>query len=159
MNVKLKGYIKTEAIVSAFLNFFINGIIAFLIYNKLDYVPTNVISISIDLLLTCILIFIISAFFCRASLLRTKTAGLFKSNNNLIQKLSYLFHTPLLYGLVLGTLTAIILSLFFSSLIAFFRIYIIPFEWYVVLKALFTALMGSGATVLTLYVGIHTFEK
>jgi len=159
MTNQLKRYIKTEAIISAIINFIINGMIAFLIYHKVVYVTLDIISIFIDLLLTCLLIFIISTLFCQASLKRTKTLGLFKSNSGLIHKLSSLFKNPLLYGLVLGTLTAIILSLLISLLSAILSVYSIPFEWYVVFKAIFTALLGGGITVLTLYTGIHSLKK
>jgi hypothetical protein len=33
-------------------------------------------------------------------------------------------------------------------------IYALPFDWYVVLKVLFTALLAGGITRLTLYAGI-----
>ena len=41
MNAKIKSYLKAEAIVAAAFNFFINGMIAALIYHKADRVSTD----------------------------------------------------------------------------------------------------------------------
>ena len=158
MTDELKGYIKIEAKVSAAFNFFINGMIAALVYHKADIVPTNVVSIPIDLLLTCLLIFILSAYFCRASLRRTKTAGLLESNNRLLRRLGRLLRHPLLYGLALGTFTAVVLSVLVAPVFALLGVGSLRFGWYVVLKVLFTALLGGGVTVLTLYAGMCRYE-
>ena len=53
MSNELKSYLKTEMIIAAAFNLFINGMVAALIHHKADYVPTDVISIAIDLTATC----------------------------------------------------------------------------------------------------------
>jgi hypothetical protein len=154
MTDELKAYIRIETVVAAAFNFFINGMIAALVYHKADYVPTDAISICIDLVLTCLLMFILCACFCRASLKRTKTAGLLEGGSALLRRAGRLLRYSLLYGFVLGILAAIILSAVTVPLFTLLGIYALPFDWYVVLKVLFTALLAGGITRLTLYAGI-----
>jgi hypothetical protein len=155
MTQELKSYIRIETIVAAAFNFFINGMIAALVYHKADYVPTNAISICLDLVLTCLLMCILSAYFCRASLRRTKTAGILEGSGALLKRFGRLLRYPLLFGLVLGLVAAVILSALTVPLFAWLGIYTLPFGWYVVLKVLFTAVFSGGITRFTLYAGMH----
>jgi len=154
MNGELKGYLKMETIVAAAFNFFINGMIAALIYHKADYVATDVISIAIDLICTCLFIFLITAFFCRASVKRTKTEGILPTNSRIVRFLSKLFRLPVLFSIVMGLAAAIILSILIAPLFALFKIYAIPFGAYIALKSVFASLFGGGVTLLELYLGM-----
>lgn len=151
---EIKAYIRLETKVSAAFNFFINGMLAALIYHKADTVPTNIVSIPIDLLLTCLLMCILSAYFCSSSLKRTKTAGIFESPRKLFGFLGRMLKYPLLYGLATGTLAAIILSALIAPAFMLIGISTIPFFWYVALKALFATALGSGVSALALYSGM-----
>lgn len=155
MTKELRDYIRLETLVAAALNFFINGMIAALIYHKADAVSLNSVSISIDLLSTCLLILILAAYFCRASLKRTKTAGILEHGGMLVRRIGRLLAYPLLYGLVLGTLTAVVLTTLTLLFFALLGVYELPFYWYVAIKALFAMILGSGVTVLTLNAGMR----
>ena len=154
MNKEIKGYIKAEAIVAAAFNLFINGMLAALIYHKTDYVPAGAVSILIDLAFTCLLIFILTALFSRASVKRTKTIGVLETGNRMIRSMSKLFRRPVLFGLVMGVITAVILSALTVPVFVLLGIEYLPFGVYIVLKCVFTALLGGGATVLELYAGM-----
>ena len=154
MNKELKIYIKTEMIIAAAFNFFINGMVAALIYHKADYVPTDVISIAIDLTATCLFTFIISALFCRASVRRTKTAGILETKSRFMRFLSKLFRRPVLFGAVTGLVAAAVLWIVTAPLFALLGITALPFGVYVALKCVFAALLGSGVTLLELYSGM-----
>ena len=150
MTDELKAYIRLEATVSAGFNLFINGMLAALIYHKADVVPANIISIPIDLLLTCWLMFILSAYFCRASLKRTKTAGILEGGGKLLRRLGRLIRYPLLYGLALGTLAAALLSVLTVPFLMLIGISVLPFYGYVALKSAFAMSLGYGITILTM---------
>ena len=94
MNAELKAYFSIQAKIAAAFNFFINGMIAGLIYHTAEVVPTDVVSIAIDLVITCLLIFTITAFFCRAGLKSTKTQGILPPANNFVRFLARLFRIP-----------------------------------------------------------------
>lgn len=64
---------RTQTAIAAAVNIFIGGMIAFLIYHKADFVPMDTYSIAVDLLITCLLTFVITTLFSRASLRRYKT--------------------------------------------------------------------------------------
>jgi hypothetical protein len=76
----LKAYVRLKAAVSAALS----GRLAALIHHNADAVPTNIVSISIDLLFTCGLMFILSGYFGRASLRRSKTMDILDSENQIL---------------------------------------------------------------------------
>ena len=154
MTKELKAYIRLEAIVSAAFNFFINGMFAALIYHNADTVATNIISIPIDLLLTCWLMFILSAYFCRSSLKRTNTAGILESGGVLINFLGRMLRIPILYGIIPGTITAAILSAMAVPLFVLLGVSALPFGWYIALKTLFAAVLGGFVTAVTLYSGM-----
>ena len=154
MNKELKSYLKTEMIIAAAFNFFINGMITALIHHKADYVATDVISIAIDLTCTCAFTFIISALFCRASVRRTKTAGILEAGNPFIRFSSKLFRHPILFGVVTGITAAVMLFALTALFFLWLGIYALPFGIYVALKCVFTALLGGGATLLALYSGM-----
>ena len=154
MNVEIKSYIKAEAIVAAAFNFFINGMIAALIYHKADIVPTDAISIAIDLTATCLLLFILTALFCRASVRRTKTAGALKIGSRIVNFLSKLFVRPVLFGALAGIFAAFVLFTLTAPLFAVLGISTLPFGVYVALKCVFTSLLGGGVTAFELYLGM-----
>ncbi len=159
MTNELRAYIRLEAAVAAAFNFFINGMLAALIYHKADFVPINIISIPIDLVLTCWLMWILTAYFCRASLKRTKTAGILDGGGQLLRRLGRFLRYPLLYGFALGAFTAVVLSMLAVPLCALLGIYALPFGWYVALKVLFAMLLGGGVTRLTLTAGIQQYKS
>ena len=66
MNRELAVYLRLQATIATTFNFFIGGMIAALIYHKADFVPTDTISIAIDITITCLLTFAITTPFCRA---------------------------------------------------------------------------------------------
>jgi hypothetical protein len=154
MNKELKIYLKTEMIIAAAFNFFINGMVAGLIHHKADYVATDVISIAIDLTCTCLFTFITTALFCKASLKRTKTSGILETGSRVIRFLSRLFRRPVLFGALTGIAAAIALYALTASILALLGIQMLPFGVYIVLKCVFSALMGCCATVTCLYSGM-----
>lgn len=78
MNRELAVYLRLHATIATTFNFFIGDMIAALIYHKADFVPTDTISIAIGITITCLLIFVITTPFCRASLNRDKTGAFFR---------------------------------------------------------------------------------
>lgn len=158
MTDELKAYIRLETAVAAAFNFFINGMVAALVYHKADYVPTDAISIIIDLVFACLLMCVLCAYFCRASLKRTKTARILEGGGAMLRRFGRLLRYPLLYGFVLGIIAAFVLSAVTVPLFAWLGVNMLPFGWYVVLKVLFAALLGGGVTRLTLYAGMYASE-
>ena len=154
MTKEIRSYIKAEAIVAAAFNFFINGMIAALIHHKADTVAMDVISIAIDLTLTCLSIVILTALFSRASVRRTKTAGILESKSRLIRFSGGLYQRPVLFGALIGFITAAVLFTLTAPVFALLEIYALPFGVYVALKCIFAALLGGGAVALELYAGM-----
>jgi len=154
MNNELKSYLKTEMIIAAAFNFFINGMCAGLIHHKADNVATDIISIAIDLTATCLFTFIISAMFCKASLKRTKTAGILETKNRFMRFSGKLFQRPVLFGAVMGVAAAAVLWVLTASLFMLLGIYALPFGLYVALKCIFAAFLGGGVALLELYSGM-----
>lgn len=154
MNEEIRDYLRIEAMVAAAFNFFINGMIAALIYHKVDMVPTDTLSIAIDLTLTCLFTFTVTAFFCRASLQRTQTFGILEPGSQLLRRLSRLFRRPLLFGVLLGLATAAILFAAIAPVFTLLGFRAIPFGWYIALKTIFCALLGGGVTLIELYAGM-----
>ena len=158
MTREIKAYLKTEMIIAAAFNFFINGMIAALIYHKADYVPTDIVSIAIDLTATCLFTVTISALFCRASVKQTKTAGILETKSRLIRFSSKLFWHPVLFGVLMGLAFAVVLWVLTAPLFVMLGIAALPFVVYVALKCVFAALLGGGITLLELYSGICKAE-
>ncbi|MCL2709188.1 MAG: hypothetical protein FWF03_08755, partial [Defluviitaleaceae bacterium] len=104
---EIKNYIKAESTVAAAFNFFINGMAAALIHHKADRVATDPVSIAIDLFVTCLSICVLTALFSRASVKRTKTAGIIESASGVQCLLSKLFRRPILFGAVTGGCAAV----------------------------------------------------
>lgn len=154
MNKEIKAYIKTEAIIAAAFNFFINGMVAALIHHKADTVATDAISIAIDLTATCLLIFILTAFFSRASLKRTKKESVLENGSRMIRFLSRLLRHPALFGMLMGIAAAIVLFALTTQIFSLLSIGTLPFGVYVALKCVFSAILGGGATALELYLGM-----
>jgi hypothetical protein len=149
------AYLGLEAKVSAAFNFFINGMIAALIYHKADLVPADTISLSIDLVITCLLMFILTALFCKSSLKRTKTTGILPPGSKMVRRLSRLYRRPVLFGTVLGLAAAIVLFALAAPVLALLGFKSIPFGIYVFLKSTGCALLGSAANQVSLYAGLH----
>ena len=154
MTGELKSYIRTEAIIAAFYNLFINGMCAGLIHHKADYVATDIVSIAIDLMATCLFTFIISALFCRASLRRTKTVGILETKSRIMRVSNKLFRTPALFGVVMGVIAAVVLWVLTATLFTLLGIYFLQFGAYVALKCLFAAFLGGGVAALELFSGM-----
>lgn len=154
MNKEIKAYLRLEAAVAAAFNFFINGMIAALIYHKADWVPADTVSLAIDLTLTCFLISAISVPFCRASLRRTKTEGIRETKNPLLRRLGCMARRPALFGASLGLTTVSVLFALIAPVFALLKISTIPFAGYVVLKPLLGALLGALVTLTALYAGM-----
>ena len=159
MGKELAGYIKTEAIVSAAFNFFINGMAAGLIHHRADTVAVDPISIAIDLVSTCIMTFTLNALFTRVSVKRTKTIGILESSNRIIRFLSRMFRHPVLFGLVTGIIASVILYIPAALIFILSGIMSIPFGVYVIIKCLFALIIGGGATALELYLGMNSNAK
>jgi hypothetical protein len=158
MNKELMAYLGLEAKVSAAFNFFINGMISALIYHKADFVPADNISLAIDLLLTCLLMFILTALFSTASLRRTNTIGILEPGNKAIRKLSRLFRRPILFGLLMGMATAAVLFALAAPVFALLGVKTFTFSAYIALKAVGCALLGGTVTMTALYLGLFRVE-
>ena len=154
MNAELKRYLKIEMTIAAAFNFFINGMVAALIYHMVDNVPTDIISIAIDLTATCLFTFILCSLFCRASVRRTKTAGILETKNRFTGFWSRLFRRPVLFGLLAGLASAAVLYLLTAPLFLLLGIYALPFGVYIALKCVFSLLFGGGVTFFALYSGM-----
>lgn len=154
MNKEIRAYLHLEVMVAAAFNFFINGMVAALIYHKADMVPTDTLSIAIDLTLTCIFIFAITAFFSWGSLRRSKNVGIFEPGSKLLRHLSRLFRRPLLFGILLGLATAAVLFAVIAPIFALLGLQAIPFGLYIALKTIFCALLGGSAALTELYAGM-----
>ena len=154
MNEQIKSYIKTESAISAAFNFFINGMAAALIYHKADIVPTDIVSIAIDLLISCVSICVLTALFSKASVKRTKTLGILETERKAVRFISRLFRRPAVFGVLAGMASAVII---YIPTVLFFVLtgtLSIAFGLYVVLKSLFAALAGGVITALELYAGM-----
>lgn len=159
MNDQVKAYLRVEVVVSAAFNFFINGMIASLIYHKVDYIPADPVSIGVDLLLTCVPVFILTALFDSASLRRAKGTGLYASERKHVQELGRLFRCPLLFGAAAGLAVAAVLTALAAPVLFLLDVTTVSFWTYIVAKPVFTAVLGSGGTLLMLYIGICGGER
>lgn len=158
MNEELMAYLGLEAKVSAAFNFFINGMISALIYHKADSVPVDNVSLAIDLILTCLLMFILTALFSTASLRRTNTIGILAPGNKATRKLSRLFRRPILFGLLMGMATAAVLFVLAAPVLALLGVGTLTFGTYIALKATGCALLGGTVTMTALYLGLLRVE-
>jgi hypothetical protein len=146
--------IKIHAIISAAFNFFINGMIAALIHHKADTVSADTADIAIDLIITCISIFILTALFSGANVRQANTAGTLETASRTIRFLSGLFRRPILFGVLLGIVAAVFFFGITAPVFALLKIRTLPFGVYVALKCAFTALLGGAAAALDMYVGM-----
>ena len=158
MNGQLKAYFRVQAVIAAAFNFFINGMIAGLIYHAAAEVPTNIISIAIDLIITCLLTFTITAFFVRAGLKSTKTAGILPPANRFARFLARLFRAPLGFGVLMGLIVGVALFIVIGPAFTLAGISTLPFYIYVPAKSLFSMLLGSGVTIIEMYAGMRKTE-
>ncbi|MPM01861.1 hypothetical protein SDC9_48101 [bioreactor metagenome] len=154
MHKEIRDFLSLQAKVSGAFNFFINGMAASLIYHKADTVPTDMVSLVIDLTLTCLFTFMINALFCSANLKSCKLAGILPGRNKLFKFLSRLFRKPLLFGAVIGFAASAALFLLVAPIFAFLGLNTLPFGVYITLKVLFCAPLGGAATLLELYSGM-----
>ena len=135
--------------------------LAGLIYHSAETVPTDAISIAVDLLSTCLLTFTVTAFFVRASLKSTKTIAIAPPVNKAFRIFAKLYSAskkgiiyPLRFGIPIGLITAIVLYAIIAPLFALFKIPELPFYIFVLLKSLSCMLFGSGVTVFEMYTGM-----
>lgn len=158
MNSEIKAYISIEVKIAAAFNFFINGMISSLIYHKADMVQVDAISLAIDFTITCLCIYILTSFFIKASLKRTNTAGILAPYNKLHLFLGKLFKKNIIFGILLGFLTALTLFAVISSTFGIFGIKVLSFDWYIAFKPSYCALLGAGAAVLEMISGMCKAE-
>lgn len=154
MNRELAAYLRMQAAIIAAFNFFIGGMIAALIYHKADFVPTDVISIAIDLTLTCLLTFAITTPFIRASLRRDKTAGIIAAKSATARRLARLSRRPALMCAILGLGTALILFALTAPIFTLLGVTALPFYLYIALKSVFCAALGAFVACIVLYSGM-----
>ncbi|MCL2129755.1 MAG: hypothetical protein FWH35_05310 [Treponema sp.] len=154
MNNEIKAYLKTEAAISGAFNFFINGMAAALIYHKADSVSVDLVSLAIDLFITCTSICMLTAFFSKASLKRTKTCGILAGGGRPIRLLNHLFRHTFLFSVLAGLISATVIFALAASFSTLLAITDIPFGVYITLKCIFTALLGGGITACELYLGM-----
>jgi len=154
MNRELAVYLRFQAVIAAAFNFFIGGMVVALIYHKADCVPTNVISIAIDMTITCLLTFAITTPFCRASLRRDKTGGVLAAKTPTARLLARLSRRSVLLCVSLSLCTAFILFALTASFFALLEVTAMPFYLYVALKSVFSAALGAFATCTVLYAGM-----
>lgn len=158
MTRELLNYLRLQATISAAFNFFIGGMIAALIYHKADIVPTDAISTTIDITITCLLTFSITTPFCRISLRRDKTGGVLAVKNLPARLLARLFYSPVLMCGSLGICVALILSALTALIFSLLHVVAMPFYTYIALKSLFCAVLGAFVTCTVLYAGMHIIE-
>jgi hypothetical protein len=159
MNDELKAYLRLEAIVSAAFNFFINGMISAVIHHKADAVPADPLSLTFDLVLTCLLIFILGSFFSAASLRRSNTYGILETGGRFFKYLSRLFRRPILFGAGSGVLASLLLLAVLASLFALSDVRSVPFYIYITVKPVACALLGGGYSLTVLYSGMQKTES
>ena len=165
MNKELKAYFSIEAKIGGAFNFFINGMIAGLIHHAAVMVSTDIISLAIELLSTCVLTFTITACFVRAGLKSTKTTAILPPANGFVRFLARLYNAsakgivyPLRFGVPAGFLAAVALYIITAPLFTFLKISALPFYAFVLGKSFFCMLFGAGVTVLEMYVGMCKTE-
>jgi len=154
MPKELAAYLRLQATVAAAFNFFISGMIAALIYHKAEVVPTDTVSIAIDLTLSCLLTFVVTAPFCRASLRRDRTAGVLPAKTRTDRLLAFAFHRPVLTSLLPGFCAALLLFIPAAAIFALLSVTALPFYVYIAIKSVFAALLGALATCSILYAGM-----
>ena len=154
MNRELAVYMRIQASVSAAFSFFIGGMVAALDYHKADFVPTDATSTTIDITITCLLTFAIIAPFCRASLHRDKTWGVITAKAPPARLLAWLFRRPVLLIVSLGLGAALILFALTALFFALLGVTAVPFYLYVLLKSMFSAMLGAFATCMVLFAGM-----
>lgn len=154
MNEEIKGYLKAEAAVASAFGFFINGMITALEYRNADSVPTNIVSIAIDLTATCLLMFAIITPFCKSSLKRTNTIGILPARSRVVRAVSRLFRRPVLFVVSMALLFAVIFYVPTALIFLLLGVYQIPFWIYLVLKCVFCAALGGFITVMELCAGM-----
>ena len=165
MNEELKTYFGIQAKIAAAFNFFISGMIAALIHHAETEVLTDVISIAIDFLITCILTFTVTAYFVRAGLKSTKTVAILPPANGLICFFARLYNAskkgviyPLRFGVLIGLAAAVGFFVLTAPWFLLFDIRALPFYFYVLLKSLFCMLLGGGVTLFEMYAGMCKTE-
>jgi len=154
MSRELASYLRLHAVIAAAFNLFIGGLIASLLYHKADVVPTDPVSIAIDLLITCLLTFAISTPFCRASLRRDGTGGVLSMNSPPARLLAWLFYRPAIMSVSLGICVALALFALLASLFTLLGVTDMPFYPYIAFKSALCAALGAFATVTMLYAGM-----
>lgn len=154
MNKEIRAFLSLQAKVSGAFNFFISGMIASLIYHKADVVPTGTVSLAIDLILTCLLTFILNALFCKASLTSSKTTGILDNGNKFIRQLSRLFRRPLLFGTLIGLAAAAVLFVLIAPVFALLGLKSLPFGIYILVKTIFSTVLGGASALMELYIGM-----
>lgn len=159
MNKEIAAYLRIQAAIAAAFSFFIGGMIAALIYHKADFVPTDIISIAIDLTIICVLTFAITAPFSRASLRRDRTGGIIAAKSPPERLLAWLFRRPVLLSAAPGLFTALMLFALTAPLFALLGVTALPFYVYIALKATFSAALGAFAACTTLYAGMCETKK
>lgn len=158
MNQEIKAYLSLQTKVSAAFSFFISGMVVALIYHKADNVPTDTVSLAIDLIITCLLTFILNALFSKANLKSSKTEGILESKNKMIKRLSRLLRRPVLFGILTGFAATVVLFVLMAPVFVLLDLKTIPFGSYVALKTIFCALLGGGSTLFNLYAGMCKAE-
>jgi len=161
VNDELKAYFIIQAKIAAVFNFFISGMITGLIYHAAEEVPMDVFSIAIDLMITCLLTFTITAYFVRAGLKSTKTVGILPPANGFARFLAMLYNAskkgviyPLRFGVLMGSAAAIALFVVIAPVFTLLGIAALPFYPYVLLKTVSCMLLGSGVTIMEMYAGM-----
>lgn len=154
MTENLKVYLKTEAIVSGAFNFFINGMFAGIIHHMKEMVATDTASIVIDICLTCISTSLLSIFFNKASIKRSDLEGIIESNSRIMKTASKLYRSPILFALLIGSLIATIIGFVTVLLFILCGIISIGFYMYLILKCVFSGVLGAGITLLQLRAGM-----
>jgi hypothetical protein len=154
MTNETKGYLIVGAINPAAYNLFINGMIAALVYHKVDAVPMDATSVAIDLTYTCLMIFIITALFSRLNLGWANKAGTLETRSRVVRFFNRLFLRPILFGIITGVASAAIFTALTVLIFALLHIQTLPFLVYVVLKCMFSAVLGGAATILEMYAGM-----
>lgn len=158
MNREFAVYLRLQAIIAAAFNFFIGGMFAALIYHKADFVPTDASSIAIDITITCLVTSAITTPFCRASLNRDKTGGVLATKTSPARLLARLSRRPVLLIASLSLCAALILFALAASFFALLSVTAVPFYLYILLKSVFSSILGAFTTGTVLYAGMCRVE-
>lgn len=141
--------IRTEAAINFLTNFLLNGLCAWLIQHNAAAAPADFWNTAIDTYITCQCISVLVVLFTAASAHRYFKWGTFQTVKA-GRILSDFPRNPILLGILLGGLSALILAPAFGIFFTVCGIQTLPVRAFVLFKAVWGGLWGAAVCVLTL---------